>query len=97
MKKSLLTGIVIVLIALIASLVAQDSQMFVGISGGAVIISFAVAALLSGSLVSGKQMRLNFAIENPEERRQRQEKALKFILMGLPNMIAIVIYFTLVS
>lgn len=58
---------------------------FAGYAGGGFLL---LAAVFSGSLVSGDRMRANFSTETKEDRDTRLKWSTRFMLISLPNIAA---------
>ncbi|WP_272495797.1 DUF5316 family protein [Bacillus pinisoli] len=63
------------------------------ITGAIGVIFLGISMIYSGSLVSGNQMRANFATESVEDRESRKKIMFRTAIIGLPNfIIAIILY-----
>ncbi|WP_232700103.1 DUF5316 domain-containing protein [Brevibacillus daliensis] len=96
MLRSLYTGFALLLFTVLLATIFNDIYLIVNISGGIGALSILLSMIFSGLLVSGDNLRANYAIETNEDRRNRSKWMLRFALFGLPNFIAviIVVYFT---
>ncbi|UFJ41817.1 DUF5316 domain-containing protein [Brevibacillus humidisoli] len=91
MSKSVLTGVALVLLAALAAFLAGDISQMVRYTGIAGFACWGLAAIFSGALVSGDRMRANFATETTQDRRDRFRWSIRFFLIGLPNVAAVLI------
>lgn len=61
--------------------------------GGIGIISWGLAALLSGALVSGDRMRANYYTESKEDSKARKKLTMQLFLFGMPQLSIVLILF----
>jgi len=64
------------------------------ISGLIAAMCLGFSAIFSGALNSGDKIRTNLATESDGNRKMRVGCSLKLFLVGLPNIIAVIIYLT---
>lgn len=83
MRKALLTGIVLAGLAAAGSFARDDWNLLVMLSGTVSLISI---------LICG-QNRANFHTESKNDRKKRQKIGGCVLLFGLPNMIAVLVYY----
>ncbi|MCA1035178.1 DUF5316 domain-containing protein [Bacillus infantis] len=93
MRKALLTGIVLAGLAAAGSFAADDWNLLVMLSGTVSLISISISGLLFGVFTSGEQNRANFHTESKNDRKKRQKIGGCVLLFGLPNMIAVLVYY----
>jgi hypothetical protein len=94
--KSFVVGAIVAIITTIILVVFYDLNMAMKFTSGIGIISWLLAALLSGALNSGDRIRANFNTENQEERKTRIKITGRLLLFGVPNLcIAVVLFFIL--
>ncbi|MGE8082045.1 DUF5316 family protein [Peribacillus loiseleuriae] len=92
--KFLLFGILLSVIGVLISLVTLGIDRAYLITGGIGIFFIGISMLFSGSMVSGDQIRANFATESVEDRRERISTTFRTGLIGLPNIIlAFLLYY----
>ena len=64
------------------------------VTGTIGFIFIGISMVMSGSMVSGDQMRANFATESGEDRKKRNKKTLNSMLLGLPSLLtAVLLYY----
>lgn len=93
MRKALLTGIVLAGLAAAGSFAADDWNLLVMLSGTVSLISISISGLLFGVFTNGEQNRANFHTESKNDRKKRQKIGGCVLLFGLPNMIAVLVYY----
>jgi len=89
-----LIGVLLSVIGVLVSLAVWGIDKAYFISGGIGLFFIGISMVVSGSMVSGDQMRANFATESAEDRRNRNSVTFRTALIGIPNLvIAFLIYF----
>lgn len=91
MVRSLLYGILVMLIIAMVSAFMQDDISFQTATLVFGLICLAIAGILSGAFVSGDRIRANTATEEKEDRRQRQDWSIKIFMFGLPSFLAAIL------
>jgi hypothetical protein len=59
------------------------------------ILSWVIAIILSGSLALGERTRANYSYAEEAVARRRRRWAVNLFMVGLPSMLAVVIYYFL--
>ncbi|MGD6843880.1 DUF5316 domain-containing protein [Bacillus infantis] len=95
MKQALLAGIILAGLAAAGSFAADDWNLLLMLSGTVSIASILISGLLFGVFTSGEQNRANFHTESKYDRKKRQKVGSSVMLFGLPNMIAVLVYYLL--
>ncbi|MDE3840883.1 hypothetical protein C0966_16555 [Bacillus methanolicus] len=91
MKKSFLAGIVFLMLVSVVSIVLDDWNLIIKISGGIGLLAILASGLFVGAFVSGDRMRANFSSETKEDRSERLRTVNILLLFGLPNLAAAVV------
>lgn len=87
-------GFAIVILGLLFSCIFGDIDIATKISGATVAICLGFGAIFSGLLGSGDRIRANYSTEDNEERKRRTRWISKLLLVGLPNLLAVIVYIT---
>jgi Family of unknown function (DUF5316) len=95
MKQALLAGIILAGLAAAGSFAVDDWNLLLMLSGTVSIASILVSGLLFGVFISGEQNRANFYTESKYDRSKQQKIGGSVMLFGLPNMIAVLVYYLL--
>ncbi|PLR74850.1 DUF5316 domain-containing protein [Bacillus sp. UMB0728] len=93
MRKALLSGIVLAGLAAAGSYGEENWNLLWMLSGTVSIASILISGLLFGVFISGEQNRANFHTESKNDRKKRQKIGGGVLLFGLPNMIAVLVYY----
>ncbi|MGD6901039.1 DUF5316 domain-containing protein [Bacillus infantis] len=93
MRKALLSGIVLAGLAAAGSYAAENWNLSWMLSGTVSIASILISELLFGVFISGEQNRANLHTESKNDRKKRQKIGGGVLLFGLPNMIAVLVYY----
>lgn len=95
--KYFLFGIILAAAGTLLSMIIWGMDQAYYISGGVALIFLGISMISSGALVSGDQMRANYATETTQDRRARMSISFKSASIGLPNLVTailIYVYFT---
>ncbi|MTI85318.1 MAG: hypothetical protein FH756_15815 [Firmicutes bacterium] len=87
-------GLGFVIIGLLFSVILGDWNAAATISGVTAAICLGFSAVFSGALNSGDRNRANLATETDDNRKIRIGWSFKLFLVGIPNLIAVIIYLT---
>ncbi|ODA42367.1 DUF5316 domain-containing protein [Desulfosporosinus sp. BG] len=90
-------GILALIITSIVSFIFGDWSILFKLSGFIGIIALLISALMSGALISGDRVRANWTHEDHEDGKNRQERAFKLFLFGLPNLVGAIIYISIIN
>lgn len=91
-----LIGILLSAISVLISLLVWGNEKAYFITAVVGAIFLGISMVYSGSMVSGEQMRANFATESVEDRRNRIRVISRSALIAIPNLvIAFLIYILL--
>lgn len=94
--KYLFIGFVFSIVSILLSIILWGTEKAYLITGGVGLLFLVISMIMSGSLLSGREMRGNYATESDEDRQERHSISFRSGLIGFPNMIiAIVIYYLL--
>ncbi|WP_409250691.1 DUF5316 domain-containing protein [Bacillus sp. SCS-153A] len=94
--KYFLIGIMLAAAGTLLSMIIWGMDKAYMISGGIALLFLGVSVVSSGAMVSGDQMRANFATETNDDRLARNRIMFNSALIGLPNLgFAILIYLLL--
>lgn len=90
-KKSFLIGLFSEFIIIIAFIITKNEEIFIYGSGITLAVSFGLGMILSG-FMSGNIYRRT-AVEDKEERNKRLDRTSALILLGIPSLIALIVYY----
>lgn len=90
-------GTLVVIVFTLFALIIGDWSILLKGSGTIGLVSFLISALLTGTFVSGDQMRANWSSESSDERDIREGQATKLILFALPNLAGAIVYLVLIK
>lgn len=90
MVQSFVSGLVIVILAVMIGFVSYDWSWLIRISGTVAFVSILGSAVVSGILGSGDRIRANYSRE--EDWKRRQEISLNLLLFGSPSIATALIY-----
>ncbi|SKC84893.1 DUF5316 domain-containing protein [Maledivibacter halophilus] len=90
-NRPFILGSLILIIVVIISLILNDWNIIITISGSLGSICFIIAAALLGVFVSANQQRANFNMTENKDRIKKNEIATYLFLLGTPNIIGAVI------
>ena len=93
--KYLRLGLIVVVIVTLISFISGNWSVLLKVSGTIGVVSFLIAALLTGTFISGDQLKANWSSESKEDRDIRESRATKFFLFALPNFAGAIIYVVL--
>ncbi|WP_163853520.1 DUF5316 domain-containing protein [Paenibacillus elgii] len=95
MRNSLILGLGYLLVVALTALFLQDPAIFYTYAGIFGLIFTGVAAILTGSCVSGDRARANYWISTAKDRAARGKWATYCFMIGFPNLLlAAVVYFS---
>ncbi|WP_280770788.1 DUF5316 domain-containing protein [Salipaludibacillus daqingensis] len=97
MKNALYIGLGIVALIGIVSLVMQDPNIMLTLSGLVTVICLILAGVFSGATGSGDQNRANFHTETKKQRHERTGMAMIFVLIGLPNLFTAILAYVYIT
>ncbi|RCX21445.1 hypothetical protein DFP94_102198 [Fontibacillus phaseoli] len=93
LTRTLFIGIVTCIIAAIFISLLSNGETAIKITGGAGLVSWLLAGLLSGAFISGDRTRANESIETEGDKRFRSKYSSLFFIFGLPWLAtALVLY-----
>lgn len=84
-------GSIIFIILVLASLLLNNWNIVITISGILGGICFGITAISTGIFVSGNKQRVNFYMMKKEDRIRKDKVATYLFLLGLPNIIGALI------
>ncbi|MEG6616199.1 DUF5316 domain-containing protein [Peptococcaceae bacterium 1198_IL3148] len=96
MIKPFRIGVLVLSFVALIAFVTQDLSILVKYAGIVGLVCMGWAAILSGVLLRGGEIRANYATESNEDREKRFRWANNFFIIGLPNIIAAVVVYILV-
>ena len=91
MKKSIISGLIIMLVSVLMGVILNDWALTAKISGAIGLICIGVAGIADGSFVSGDRYRANASLDTEEDRTRKNKISVFAILIALPNIIVTVI------
>ncbi|WP_375377943.1 DUF5316 family protein [Paenibacillus sp. MZ04-78.2] len=94
MRNSFILGPSCLLVVALTAIFLKDPAIFYTYAGGFGLIFMGVAAILTGSGVSGDRERASYWISHTHDREARQKWATYCFITGFPNLLlAAVVYF----
>jgi hypothetical protein len=94
-RYSFLSGLMFLVIVILASFFIGDLSLILKICGGAGLLGILLSGIFLGAFVSGDQVRANYYTETKEDRSNRFKNVNMLLLFALPNLIASIITYLL--
>jgi hypothetical protein len=96
LKKSFFSGLLLLVISFVTSLLLNDWELIYKISGTIGIASLLFSGLFLGAYVGGEQLRANYNTEDKIDHAKRTKYAYILISFSLPNLIGGILAFILI-
>lgn len=90
-NRPFILGIIIFIILVLASMLLNNWNIVIAISGVFGGVYFGITAISTGIFVSGNKQRVNFYMMKKEDRIRKDKVATYLFLLGLPNIIGVLI------
>lgn len=93
----LILGLIFLTGVIVSAFLTNNWPLIVYISGGLGAVTILLASIVSGALVSGDRIRINYLMENDDDRKIRLRWMINLVLFALPNVVGAVITFSILT